>query len=378
MKHSIIAILVIVLSVSAEAQEVDTVMLRQALSKSDTIVYTRIVRFDDRDSLYHVQDFLPSGQIQMEAAYSSLDRTIKEEYQCDYRTNRKQGIYKEWYDNGQIEYSATFRNGKRNGVSHEWYRNGQLAEEENWLNGQLDGTVKYWSEDGKLQFDLQFEQGVCRNTRDTSYQYLSYVPPGYDEDTSVRWPMIVYLHGGSRRGSDIKKLYADGIPDQIYRGREFPFVIVAPQCPEHIRWSTENWFENLYEEVSNKYRIDTNRVYLTGVSLGGSGTWYLAIQYPSRFAAIAPMCGFTSHTEFIGKNVARLANMPIWAFHGQDDLVVPVEETDRVIEKLLGRNEDLKVTIEPGVGHGIYWSVYPHTGLYDWFLQYSTSLRKRD
>jgi predicted peptidase len=159
----------------------------------------------------------------------------------------------------------------------------------------------------------------------------------------------------------------------MYRGREFPFVIVAPQCPKHIRWSTENWFENFYEEVTSKYRIDTTRIYLTGLSLGGSGTWYLATKFPNRFAAIAPMCGFTSHIEFIGTNVDRLIDIPIWAFHGQDDRVVSVEETERMIEELHERNKDLQVTIEPSVGHGIYWSVYPDTGLYDWFLRHSTS-----
>ncbi len=378
MKLSVTAILVIVLTIPANAQETDTLMLRQALSKSDTVVYTRIVRFDSSDSLFHVQDYLPSGQIQMDAAYSALDKTIKEEYQCNYRTNTKQGGYREWYDNGQIEYDAGFRNGLRDGVSRSWYPNGRLEAEENWRNGQLQGHVKYWSEDGTLQYDLEFDHGVCLYPRDTSYQYLSCVPAAYDADTSVRWPLIIYLHGGSRRGSDLKKLYADGIPDQIYRGREFGFVIVAPQCPEHIRWSTEDWFDNFYNEITGKYRIDTSRIYLTGPSLGGSGTWYLAIRYPNRFAAVAPMCGFTSHMDFIGESAGRLADMPIWAVHGQDDLVVPVSETQRMIEMLQARDKNLKVTIAPDAGHGIYWSVYPDTALYDWFLGHDRSSRKRE
>jgi predicted peptidase len=186
----------------------------------------------------------------------------------------------------------------------------------------------------------------------------------------MRWPLIVYLHGGSCRGSEIKKLYAAGIPDQIYRGREFPFVIVAPQCPKHLRWSTDNWFDNFYEEITSRYRIDTNRIYLTGVSLGGSGTWYLAIKYPNRFAAIAPMSGFTSHNDFIKKNAENLAHMPVWAFHGAIDLVVPVEETQRLVERLQGKNKELTVSIEPDLGHWIDWSVYPKEELYDWFLKY--------
>jgi pimeloyl-ACP methyl ester carboxylesterase len=378
MKTTLTAILLIVLSVSAKAQDIDTVMLSQVLSRTDTVVYTRKIRFDHLDSLYHVQDVLPSGQIQMEATYSSLDKMIKEEYQCNYRTNRKEGLYKEWYDNGQIEYSGNFRNGVRAGVCRGWYPNGQPETEEHWLSGQLDGNVKYWTVEGDLQFESQFDRGVNRNSRDTSYQYLSYVPTGYDEDTSTPWPLIIYLHGGSSRGSDIKKLYANGIPDQIYRGREFPFVIVAPQCPKHLRWSTDNWFDNLYAEITSRYRIDTNRIYLTGISLGGSGTWYLAIKYPNRFAAIAPMSGFTSDNDFIDKNVENLAHVPIWAFHGANDLVVPVEETQRLVQRLQGMNEDLKITIEPDIGHGIDWSVYPKEELYDWFLTHDKRVRRRD
>ena len=90
------------------------------------------------------------------------------------------------------------------------------------------------------------------------------------------------------------------------------------KCPKHLRWSTENWFENFYSDLIQKYRIDTNRVYLTGESLGGSGTWFLAAKYPDKFAAIAPMSGFTSHMDFIDNSIDKLMNIPIWAFHGKN------------------------------------------------------------
>jgi predicted peptidase len=207
---------------------------------------------------------------------------------------------------------------------------------------------------------------------------LSYTPKDYNRDTLKRWPLIIYLHGGSRRGTDLIKLYADGIPDQLYRGREFPFIIIAPQCPEHIRWSTDNWFENLYKEVNDKYRIDTNRVYLTGFSLGGAGTWYIAAKYPDKFAVIAPMSGFTSHMDYIDNNIDMLIDMPIWAFHGKIDNVVPFEETERIIKKLDGKNKDLRFSVEPEVGHWINWLVYPNQELYDWFLKYDKRLKKKN
>jgi len=137
-----------------------------------------------------------------------------------------------------------------------------------------------------------------------------------------------------------------------------------------LRWSTDNWFDGFYKESTSKYNIDTNRVYLTGASLGGSGTWYLAAKYPEKFAAIAPMCGFTSDNDFTETHLDRLTRMPVWAFHGRTDMTVPFEETERIVQKLEGKNKELRFTTDPSVGHPIQWLVYPNTELYDWFLKY--------
>jgi hypothetical protein len=361
-----------------KAQEVDTFYLKYGVSKYDTIIYKRIIELDKDTKIYHVRDYFENGQIQMDAFYSAFDKNIKEGSQCNYSSNTKEGLYKIWFDNGQLEYSATYKKGLINGLSTFWYKNGIKESEEHWLQGQLNGKVKYWTEQGELQFDLSFDHGLNQNPKDVQYRYLSYTPKEYDTDTLKRWPLIIYLHGGSRRGNDLIKLYADGIPDQLYRGREFPFIIIAPQCPEHIRWSTDNWFENLYKEVNDKYRIDTNRVYLTGFSLGGAGTWYIAAKYPDKFAAIAPMSGFTSHMDYIDNNIDKLIDMSIWAFHGKIDNVVPFEETERITKKLDGKNKDLRFSVEPEVGHWINWLVYPNQELYDWFLKYDKRLKKKN
>jgi pimeloyl-ACP methyl ester carboxylesterase len=360
------------------AQERDTFTLNYEVSKNKTIIYKRVIDYNYTNHLYHVKDYFENGQIQMDAFYSAFDRHIKEGSQCNYHSNTKEGLYKEWFDNGQIAYEGNYRNGLRNGISTSWYKNGQKEADENWLKGQLHGNTKYWTEKGDLQFDLSFDHGENNNPKDVHYQYLSYTPKDYNLDTIKTWPLIIYLHGGSDRGNDLKKLYSQGIPDQIYRGREFSFIIISPQCPKHIRWSTDNWFENFYTEIKANYRIDTNRVYLTGMSLGGSGTWYLAAKYPDIFAAIAPMSGFTSHMDFIDDNVDKLTNIPIWAFHGKIDNVVPFEETERIIKKLDGKNKDLKFSVEPEVGHWINWLVYPNQELYDWFLKHDKSLKNKN
>ena len=364
---------------STKAQKVDTFYLHIPISKNDTIIYKRIIQFDKNDSLYHVRDYYPNGQIQMEGTYSSFDKSIKEEsLWCNYKTNTKEGELKSWYKNGQIERKANYLDGLRHGLHEYWYSNGERESIQNYINGQEHGKSTWWNTDGSLRNELIFEKGLNQNPRDTNYHYISYTPKEYYDDTLKKWPLIIYLHGGSSRGADTMKLYCCGIPDQMWRKRELPFIIVAPQCPINQRWSTDNWFENFYEEVTTKYRIDTNKVYLTGVSLGGSGTWYLAIKYPEKFAAIAPMSGFTHHIDYIIKNTDKLIDIPIWAFHGKLDKVVEFEDTEWIINRLEGKNKELKFTADPDAGHGMYWSVYPEQELYDWFLKYDKRVKNKN
>jgi pimeloyl-ACP methyl ester carboxylesterase len=360
----------------ARAPETETYVLRQAVSNRETIVYTRVIRFDDKEHRFHVQDYSDNGRIQMDAFYSSFDKRVKEALQCNYRSNTKQGPYTEWHGNGRMRFAGRFTRGSLDGASTAWYESGQKEAEENWLNGQLHGRVRYWSEKGDLEFDSTFEHGMNQHRRNLNYRYLLYLPKDYEASAATKWPLVIYLHGGSDRGTDLKKVYSSGIPDQVYRGREFPFVMLAPQCPEHLRWSTDDWFESFYKEVTAKYRIDTDRVYLTGPSLGGSGTWYLAARYPGTFAAIAPMSGFTSHLDYIDRNIDKLLDMPLWAFHGKQDTVVPFEETERLVRRLEGRNQKVRFSAEPDLGHSIHWQVYPGREIYDWLLQHDRRSRK--
>ncbi|NOU46806.1 MAG: hypothetical protein HOO86_07065 [Bacteroidales bacterium] len=358
------------------AQEVDTYYLHFPISKNDTIIYRRIIQFLKSDSLYHVQDYYPNGQIQMEGAYISFDKSVKEEsLWCNYRTNTKEGEFKVWYKNGQIESKTNYLHGLRHGLFEYWYANGQRESVQNYFNGQEQGKSTWWNNDGSLQNELIFEKGLNQNPKNVSYHYISYTPEEYKSDTLKKWPLIIYLHGGSGRGTDTIKLYCCGIPDQIWRGREFPFIIVAPQCPLNQRWTTDNWFENFYQEVTTKYRVDTNKVYLTGVSLGGEGTWFLAIKYPEKFAAIAPMSGFTRNMDYMMNNTDKLIDVPVWAFHGKTDKVVQFEETEWMVNQLVGKNWDLKFTAEPEVGHSIDWLVYPRQELYDWFLKHDKRVK---
>jgi dienelactone hydrolase len=119
--------------------------------------------------------------------------------------------------------------------------------------------------------------------------------------------------------------------------------MLAPQCPEHLRWSTDDWFETFYKEATTLYRIDAARVYLTGPSLGGSGTWYIAARYPLTFAAIAPISGFTSHLDYIDKNIGEISStLPVFFAHILTTLsdsfpCLPAEAHDEFIDAVTYR-----------------------------------------
>jgi len=375
MRYLFFSIALFLISGNGKSQEIDTLFLH-ILKNRDTITYKRIVEFDVNTKLYHVRDYYENGQIQMDASYSALDKYFKEEYQCNYHSNTKQGLFQTWYKNGLPDTQCNYVDGRFHGQREEWYSNGQISERSNWIKGdikngkgQMHGSFKKWSKKGDWNYEMFLDKGLTIKPKDTNYHYISYTPKEYKKDSLKKWPLIIYLHGGSPRGTDTLKLYSSGIPDQIWRGREFPFIIVAPQCPLGHRWSTDNWFENFYNEITTKYNVDINKVYLTGVSLGGAGTWYLAIKHSDKFAAIAPMSGFTSHIDYIDKNIDKLVDIPIWAFHGKIDKVVQFEETERIIRRLEGKNKNLKFTAKPDVGHWMEWLIYPEEELYDWFLK---------
>ncbi len=218
MKRTAVALTAMLCLGLAQAQETDTYVLRQAVSNRETVVYTRVIRFDGRKHLFHVRDYYENGRLQMDAFYSAFDRRVKEEYQCNYHSNTKEGPYTEWHRNGKTRFTGHFSRGLLNGASTAWYESGQKETEENRLNGQLHGRVRYWSEKGDLQFESTFDHGMNQHRRDVSYRYLSYVPKDYETDASRKWPLVVYLHGGSDRGTDLKKVYRSGIPDQAVQG----------------------------------------------------------------------------------------------------------------------------------------------------------------
>lgn len=192
--------------------------------------------------------------------------------------------------------------------------------------------------------------------------FLLYLPPDYD--TQEQWPLIIFLHGYGERGSNLELVKKHGLPKRIEAGDDFPFVIVSPQCPDTTVWPVQVIELNaLLDHVIQTYRIDTRRVYLTGLSMGGYGTWYFASRFPERFAAIAPICGgggWWMHSH--------LVNTPIWVFHGDADETVPLIESERMVDRIREAGGDVTFTVYAGVGHDSWTETYNSPELYEWFL----------
>jgi len=198
-----------------------------------------------------------------------------------------------------------------------------------------------------------------------SANYLLYLPKDYQESND-NFPLVLFLHGMGERGTDIEKVKTHGLPKLISEGKEFPFIVVSPQCPDEYFWNDEILIA-LLDDIDENYRVDKNRIYVTGLSMGGHGTWSLALAQPNRFAAIAPVCGWSHPVEF-----CKIAHLPIWVFHGAKDFVVPLSASEQIIEQLKSCGaSNVKFTIYPDATHDSWTETYNNEELYKWFLEHS-------
>jgi predicted peptidase len=206
-------------------------------------------------------------------------------------------------------------------------------------------------------------------SRTVQANYLLYLPENVRAD-GKKWPLILYLHGGRGRGDDLEKVMWYPIPKMLRETETFPFIVITPQCPTGEMWTDTELLVALLDDVTAKYPVDTDRVYLVGYSMGGHGAWYLAYKHPERFAAVAPMSGMSNPWW-----ATRLKDVPVWAFHGGNDDVVPVRETEEMAEALEKQGGNIKVTIVPDRTHRPPM-MEEHEQLFDWLLKQRLSDRK--
>ena len=190
--------------------------------------------------------------------------------------------------------------------------------------------------------------------------YLLYLPRDYDKEKS--WPLMLFLHGAGERGDDLELVKKHGPPKLIAAGKDFPFIVVSPQCPKG-RWWEPMELVALLDEISGKYKVDPDRIYVTGLSMGGFGSWRLAAYAPERLAAIAPICG-GGETYW----TKEFAHLPVWAFHGAKDTGVPLERSQAMVDALKKSGGEPKFTIYPDAGHDSWTAAYDDPELYKWLL----------
>jgi predicted peptidase len=200
-------------------------------------------------------------------------------------------------------------------------------------------------------------------TRTVSCRYLLFLPEDFGT-TEKKWPLILFLHGVGQWGNDLEKVKELGLPKIVENQKDFPFIVVSPQCPENEMWASDVLIP-LINEVANQNSVDMDRIYVTGLSMGGGGTWHLACEYPDRFAAIAPICGWGTLEK-----ARNLKNVPVWAFHGAKDNVVPVKRSEDMVQAVKDCGGNARLTIYPEAGHDSWTETYNNEELYDWFLKH--------
>ncbi|MPY87582.1 MAG: prolyl oligopeptidase family serine peptidase [Luteitalea sp.] len=255
-------------------------------------------------------------------------------------------------------------------------------------------------------------------------EYFLYLPVGYQSETAKKWPVILFLHGGGERGDGLEELkytlrYGP-LMEAWTQGRDLPFIIINPQMPmfeppQHerpplperspegaapprdygnrpsqpmareaaneepppqspryppwMRWETlEDEVLAMVDNTLADYRADTGRVYLTGLSYGGYGTWFLGTRHPKRWAAIAPICG-DGDPKLVDRLVAQ--ELPLWIFHGGRDTVVqPWRSLEMAVALEAAGHPDVRLTVHEDLGHNVWTRVYEGQDLYSWFLKH--------
>jgi len=193
--------------------------------------------------------------------------------------------------------------------------------------------------------------------------YLLHLPAGVA--TRRDWPLIVFLHGSGERGDDLDLVRRQGLPRRLDEGFDLPAVVLSPQCPDGQVWAQQYpAVMALVDAVMADVGVDPDRVLLTGLSLGGAGAVHLAATHPERFAALVPICGPWTFYYV----TPRMARLPLWVFHGEDDPVVSVEDSRRLVAAVDALGGSARLTTYPGVAHDAWTRAYATDELFTWML----------
>jgi predicted peptidase len=200
-------------------------------------------------------------------------------------------------------------------------------------------------------------------------RYLRHLPPGYGEGGPRRWPLVLFLHGAGERGHHPRRLLAQGLPRHAAAHPELPVVLVSPQCTAASGWYVHiPTVSALLDEALGDPAVDPDRVYLTGISMGGFGAWYLGTRRPTTFAAVVPICGYGQRRLGFPERVCALGDVPVRVYHGDADDVVPIAESDGLVAALRACGGRVEYVRYPGVAHDAWTQTYEDPAFWEWLL----------
>lgn len=234
-----------------------------------------------------------------------------------------------------------------------------------------------------VTFSAEFyEARVYKNEKGEALNYRLMVPKDYSPSGTEKYPLVLFLHGAGERGDDNTKQLVHGTKEFATdtNRQKFPCFVIAPQCPDGKKWTEVDWSADTHKQpeeesislkltrelmasLEKEFRIDTKRRYVTGLSMGGYGTWDMISRTPDLFAAAIPICGGADETQ-----AERLTKLPIWVFHGDKDTVVKPERSRRMIEAIKKAGGDPKYTEYPDVDHDSWSRTYSDPNVIAWLF----------
>lgn len=210
---------------------------------------------------------------------------------------------------------------------------------------------------------------------DRSVDFLLYLPEDYEP--TKNYPFMLFLHGRGESNGPLSRVKVWGPPRLVDMGKKMPFIIASPQCPKESFWSQageQAKIVELLKHLEEKYAIDETRMYLTGLSMGGYGSWTLAASHPQKFAAVVPICGKGNAAD-----AEKLKDTPIWAWHGLADRVVKPEGTSKVVEAIRkAGGTKIKFTGLEDVGHNSWSAAYWTPQIYSWMRSHKLEIAKAE
>jgi predicted peptidase len=209
--------------------------------------------------------------------------------------------------------------------------------------------------------------GTGDETREVTLRYWLFVPKSYADGKRV--PLMLFLHGAGERGDNLELVKKWGPPKKVAKEASFPFLLISPQCKKGKRWDVEE-MALLVKHVAGAYRVDHARMYCTGLSMGGYGTWALLAAQPELFAAGIPICGGGDPST-----AKSLAKVPLWVFHGDKDQTVPLKRSEQMVTAIKEADGNVRLTVYPGVGHNSWSATYGNPKTYEWLLSHSRKVR---